>query len=154
MYRPDDEKTAYSPRPKSLCGKHIWRKKMLNGSYTPPFFDKKMLQTEKNAIFDALATHDIALVVMDFSGGHDEGSADGWAFYDSHGNVEYAAPAALLADHKNILEDMEEILLARFHYFNNQPSAWGEVEWDVVKRKVYLRAEQEVCSTEKIDSEL
>ena len=109
---------------------------------------------EKARIFDALATNNIVKVVMEFSGGHDEGSADGWEYYYANGESEFAAPAALLADYKNIEEDMEEVMLEHFYYFNGQPSSWGEIEWDVSNRKVLLRGEEEVTETKKIDEEL
>lgn len=108
----------------------------------------------KTKIFDALENNDIVKVIMEFSGGHDEGSADGWEFYLTNGESEFAAPAPLLADYKKIEEDMEEVMLEHFDFFGNQPSAWGEVEWDVPARKVILRAEQEVTATEKFTEEL
>lgn len=112
------------------------------------------LQKEKDQIFDALATNDVSHVVMSFSGGSDEGGADGWKFYDASGHFEINPPASLLADNKNILEDMEEILLVYFHFFDNQPAAWGAVEWNVSTRKVTLRADQEVITITNFTEEL
>lgn len=115
-----------------------------------------MEQEDKDRIFDILAANDIAKVVMAFSGGHDEGYADGWEFYstDLTKEVEFNPPAAVLADYKNIQADMEEVMLEYFDYFAGRESAWGNVEWDVAKRKVVLIGEQDVCATETIAEEL
>lgn len=110
----------------------------------------------KTKIFDALENNDIVKVIMAFSGGHDEGYADGWQFYstDIAKEVEHNPPAAAVADYKNLLEDMEEVMLEHFDFFNGQPSAWGEVEWDVPARKVIIRGEQETSATKEINEEL
>lgn len=112
-----------------------------------------MQEEVRNRIFDVLAANDIALVVMEFSGGHDEGYADGWEihFADRIKDVEFVMPAPVLADYRKIQDDMEEVMLAHFHYFSGQPSAWGSVVWDVQARTVTLHAEQEVNATEKFD---
>lgn len=114
------------------------------------------LSEERKRIFEILETNDIDKVVMEFSGGHDEGYADGWEIYsaDPTKDVEFAMPASVLADYKNICEDMEEVMLEYFQYFDGQPSAWGEVEWDVKNRRVVLRGEQETVATEKFVQDL
>lgn len=114
------------------------------------------LSEERKRIFEILETNDIAKVVMEFSGGHDEGYADGWEIYstDPTKDVEFAMPAAVVADYKNICADMEEVMLEHFQYFDGQPAAWGEVEWDVAARKVTLRGEQEIMATEKFVQDL
>lgn len=115
-----------------------------------------MKTPDRNRIFDVLAQHDIAKVVMEFSGGHDEGDVENWEFHntDPTKEVEFVPPAPALAVYKKLQEDMEEVMLAHFGYFNGRPSAWGAVVWDVSNRKVFLHGEQEVIATEKIDEEL
>lgn len=115
-----------------------------------------MDEESKARIFDLLANNDIAKVVMKFSGGHDEGYADGWEIYstDPTKEVEFAMPAPVVGDYKNICEDMEEVMLEHFDYFAGHPAAWGKVIWDVQARTVHLQGEQEITDTEKLDYNL
>lgn len=125
----------------------------------------------KKEVFEMLEKLNIAKVIVEFSGGGDEGGADSISAYNENNEVvelpKFGKQRVSRFDHtqekwvydreltetEKMLEALEKPIEDKYGGFDGDFYVSGEVVWDVKKKKVLLSGKESVQHEESFDDE-
>lgn len=105
--------------------------------------------SQRRSVFARLKDKGVALVEVEFSGGHDEGGVDSIVLYDAEG-----AEIERLDEDDELGEALSEPIYDKYSTFAGEFSVTGVVTWNVVDETAAISGDESNESWENFEEEL
>lgn len=115
-----------------------------------------MTDTQKNIILAKLRDAGFNRVEIEFSGGNDEGGAEGGVATKVDGSefqLDFWNSGDSPFDHETI-QELQKPIYDRYYTFAGEFYVWGKLIWDVPNNRVYMSGDEEVPTSEPFEVEV